>query len=224
MYKKNYGLIMACYRGYIERFDANKFRSVSKWENNMKAIGSDKLKARTAHYESKKRQVDEFEDFIAEELRRRDIVNDKSGPLTGKGTESQVTFNRQQRSTADEEKRKAKPKSVKQIREEKEREAREHEERKKANLRTNTLKALQHNSKEKNQVATINCIDYSADLYLIAFGGVHGQIGVLDSTTMSFIGMYDAHANSEVSAIYFYKRELQMISISLEGECALWDA
>ena len=61
-------------------------------------------------------------------------------------------------------------------------------------------------------------------MYLIAFGGVHGQIGVLDATTMSFIGMFDAHSNVEVSAIYFYKKELQMISISLEGECCLWDA
>lgn len=41
---------------------------------------------------------------------------------------------------------------------------------------------------------------------------------------MSFIGMYDAHGNSEVSAIYFYKKERQMISISLEGDCAVWDA
>ena len=87
-----------------------------------------------------------------------------------------------------------------------------------------TLKALKKNSKEKTQVQTINCIDYSAELYLIAFGGVHGQIGVLDSTTMSFIGMFDAHGNSEVSKIYFYKKERQMISVSLEGDCALWDA
>ncbi len=59
---------------------------------------------------------------------------------------------------------------------------------------------------------------------MIAFGGVHGQIGILDSTTKEFIGMYDAHGASEVSAIYFYKKERQMISISLEGDCAIWDA
>ena len=41
---------------------------------------------------------------------------------------------------------------------------------------------------------------------------------------MSFIGMFDAHGNLEVSAIYFYKKEKQMISISQEGDCALWDA
>jgi len=46
MYKKNYGLIMACYRGYIEHFDGNNFKSVNKWSNNMKAIGSEKMKAK----------------------------------------------------------------------------------------------------------------------------------------------------------------------------------
>lgn len=110
-----------------------------------------------------------------------------------------MTFNNKQSSREEPSRRSSKPKSVKQRREEIEREKREHDERKKAQLRANTLKALQNNTKEKSQVATINCVDYSADLYLIAFGGVHGQIGVLDSTTMSFIGMYDAHPNSEVS-------------------------
>ena len=46
MYKKNYGLIMACYRGYIEHFDGNNFKSVNKWSNNMKAIGSEKVKSK----------------------------------------------------------------------------------------------------------------------------------------------------------------------------------
>ena len=41
---------------------------------------------------------------------------------------------------------------------------------------------------------------------------------------MSFIGLFDAHGSTEVSAIYFYKKERQMISVSQEGECALWDA
>lgn len=67
-------------------------------------------------------------------------------------------------------------------------------------------------------------MDFSADLYLIAFGGVHGKIGVLDSTTMKFIGLFEAHGNLEVSAIYFYNKEKQMITISQEGDCALWDA
>ena len=41
---------------------------------------------------------------------------------------------------------------------------------------------------------------------------------------MSFIGMYDTPTNVEVSAIYFYHKEKQMISVSIEGDCTLWDA
>lgn len=42
IYDENYGLIMGCYRGYIERFDIIKFESIAKWDNNLKAVGSDK--------------------------------------------------------------------------------------------------------------------------------------------------------------------------------------
>lgn len=42
IYDENYGLIMACYRGYIERFDNINFKSVQKWDNNLKAVGSEK--------------------------------------------------------------------------------------------------------------------------------------------------------------------------------------
>ena len=58
--------------------------------------------------------------------------------------------------------------------EEAERAEREKLQKNKAALRVSTLKGLKKNSKEKNQVQTINCIDYSEDLQLIAFGGVHG--------------------------------------------------
>lgn len=33
LYKKNYGLIMACFRGYIEVFDNNKFRPSLVWDS-----------------------------------------------------------------------------------------------------------------------------------------------------------------------------------------------
>ena len=65
IYKKNYGLIMACYRGYIEHFDGINFKSVNKWHNNMKAIGSEKLKLKAAAYENKKKENEEFEGWIA---------------------------------------------------------------------------------------------------------------------------------------------------------------
>jgi hypothetical protein len=50
---------------------------------------------------------------------------------------------------------------------------------------------------------TIDCLDYSAALDLIAFGGVQGKIGVLDSATLTFKGMYEAHT-CEITGIYFY--------------------
>lgn len=49
-------------------------------------------------------------------------------------------------------------------------------------------------------------MDYCASLDLIAFGGIQGKIGVLDSTTLSYKGLYDAHY-SEVTGIYFHDAE-----------------
>lgn len=53
---------------------------------------------------------------------------------------------------------------------------------------------------------TVDCMDYSPALDLIAFGGVSGKVGLLDSTTLCFYGLYDAH-NGEVSALYFHDAE-----------------
>ena len=46
LYDMDYGLIVACYRGFIQHFDGINFQSVGKWHNNMAAIGSEKLKAK----------------------------------------------------------------------------------------------------------------------------------------------------------------------------------
>lgn len=54
MYKKNYGLILACYRGYIEHFDGNSFKSVHSWANDLKQIGSSKTKEKLTTAENKK--------------------------------------------------------------------------------------------------------------------------------------------------------------------------
>jgi len=72
-------------------------------------------------------------------------------------------------------------------------------------------------------VVTIDCLDYSAALDLIAFGGIHGQVGVLDSNTLSFKGIYEAHQN-EVFSLSFYDLQNIMVTMSIEGEVALWDA
>lgn len=44
----------------------------------------------------------------------------------------------------------------------------------------------------KKCVVTIDCLDYSRELDLIAFGGIQGKIGILDSVTLSFKGIYEA--------------------------------
>ena len=77
--------------------------------------------------------------------------------------------------------------------------------------------------KRKPGSVTINCLDYSTELDIIAFGTVHAQICVLDSSTMSFVGQYEAHSN-EVQQIYFYEKELQLLTMSNDGEICLWDA
>lgn len=55
----------------------------------------------------------------------------------------------------------------------------------------------------KHCVSTIDCLDYSEELDLIAFGGISGKIGVLDSCTLSFKGLYEAH-DCEVMSLNFH--------------------
>ena len=42
-------------------------------------------------------------------------------------------------------------------------------------------------------------------------------------STMSFVALLDAHA-AEVAQIFFYERELQMLTLTTDGEVSLWDA
>ena len=75
----------------------------------------------------------------------------------------------------------------------------------------------------KKCVVSVECLDYSAKLDLIAFGGVSGHVVVLDSQTLSFKGKYRA-AVSDVNALFFNDPELQMITVSLMGDVSVWDA
>jgi len=54
--------------------------------------------------------------------------------------------------------------------------------------------------------ATVDCFDYSPELDLIAFGGIHGKCGFVDSRTLQFKGLFSAHTR-EVKAVYFYDTE-----------------
>ncbi len=64
-------------------------------------------------------------------------------------------------------------------------------------------KSGQEELKPVKCVVTIDCLDYSEKLDLIAFGGIQGKVGVLDSTTLSFKGLHDAHL-CEITSLYFY--------------------
>ena len=66
-------------------------------------------------------------------------------------------------------------------------------------------------------------MNYSEALNLIGFGGVAGKIGILDSTTVTFKGLFEAHA-VDVESIYFHDKELLMITVAKDSEMLLWDA
>lgn len=66
-------------------------------------------------------------------------------------------------------------------------------------------------------------LDYSEALNYIAFGGSKGKIGVLDATTLTFKGIYNAHED-KVESIYFYDEELLLITVARDSEVILWDA
>jgi hypothetical protein len=58
---------------------------------------------------------------------------------------------------------------------------------------------------------------------LIAFGGIQGEIGILDSDTLLPKGFHKAH-NSEISNLYFYDKQSLLLSVGLDGDIAIWDA
>jgi len=58
---------------------------------------------------------------------------------------------------------------------------------------------------------------------------------VLDATTVTFKGLYDAHnppsagrkgegSGHEVQALYFYDKEKILISVARDSEIIMWDA
>ena len=72
---------MACYRGYIERFDNINFKSVQKWDNNLKAVGSEKPKGGAAAGLDSQKDKQDFDNWIVDELRKRKLI--AGGPSIG---------------------------------------------------------------------------------------------------------------------------------------------
>jgi WD40 repeat protein len=76
----------------------------------------------------------------------------------------------------------------------------------------------------KKCVITVDVLDYSRTLDLIAFGGIQGKLCVIDAATMIFKGMYDAHKNTEIVGLYFYDSQRELVSLAVDGDVKLWDA
>ena len=104
IYDENYGLIMACYRGYIERFDNINFKSVQKWDNNLKAVGSEKQKTGSKSFENSSQDQQQFDKWIVDELKKRKIIageakfevpaddDDDDDEMNERANGSQLTF------------------------------------------------------------------------------------------------------------------------------------
>lgn len=88
--------------------------------------------------------------------------------------------------------------------------------------RPNELDPKTPKQKDKKYETTVDCLDYSSVLDLVAFGGLHG-VGFLDSRTMRFKCLHQPHLN-EVHGVHFYDQQMQLCSMSVDGELALWDA
>lgn len=76
----------------------------------------------------------------------------------------------------------------------------------------------------KRCVITVDVIDYSKALDIIVFGGIQGKICVIDSITLIFKGMYDAHKNTEIVGLNFFDTQRELISLAIDGDVKLWDA
>jgi hypothetical protein len=176
------GLIMACFKGYIELLDGVDFVSKGKWNNKTEINTGQSVVTKLKNPDD-----DELFAAINRQQKKTEISYSRKccTPAVGK-------------KTVDEDLLTTAP-----------------------NLSKTPGK--KQDKKDKKSFVTIDCLDYSSALDLIAFGGVSGGVGVLDSTTLSFKGMYPAHL-ANVTALYFNDPELQMISMSQEGEIALWDA
>ena len=66
-------------------------------------------------------------------------------------------------------------------------------------------------------------MDFSPELDLLAFGGVQGRVGIVQTVTKDFSGIFQAH-NHEVADIQFYDEQRQLLTISVKGVVCIWDA
>jgi hypothetical protein len=70
---------------------------------------------------------------------------------------------------------------------------------------------------------SLTLLDYSEQMDMIAFAGGQGKLGALDATSKKRIGVVQAHPD-EIVTIGFYDSQLQILTVSLTCQVAVWDA
>jgi len=78
------------------------------------------------------------------------------------------------------------------------------------------------NSTRKEKI-TINTFDYSVKSGLIAVGGVEGKIAVFDPSAKILTAQTKGH-DSEIMDLYFYDKQMQLISVGTDRSIMLWDS
>lgn len=223
---------MSCLHGYVELFDAiNDFNSVARWHNDIKQIenrfsgaaSTGTLSRRgtiTTNHDEKDPQQ-EYQKALKTRSRQKGrkeglkvdfshLKSSRSGLLDG--DEEQDTEIKDLISTN----------LVSQV---KLRGCGVHEkpDTNKPLYRSNFSLKTDRRSTKQHSVTTVDCMDYSEELSIIAIGGVSGKIGILDGRTLLCNALIDAH-EAEIVGLNFFDSQRQLISIAKDGELKLWDA
>lgn len=80
------------------------------------------------------------------------------------------------------------------------------------------------NTAQRKEKITITTFDYSQKAGLIAVGGVDGRIAIFDPSAKILTAQTKAHEGSEVMDVYFYDKQMQLITIGIDRSIMLWDS
>lgn len=76
---------------------------------------------------------------------------------------------------------------------------------------------------ERKDKLTITTFDYSEVTGLIAVGGVEGQLALFDPSAKILTARAKKH-ESEIMDVYFYDKQMQLVSVGLDRVIMLWDS
>jgi len=71
--------------------------------------------------------------------------------------------------------------------------------------------------------STISTFDYSKLTGMIAVGGVEGRILVFDPSA-KIMSTHSHEHDSEILDLYYYDKQMQLISVSVDRVIILWDS